>query len=263
MNITKKTKLFELTISQKFNEQTKISKRHNLKEIPVNEWPEDWKTVHFKGYPRFRAVKLSKPLLNDRISFKDAIFKRHSWRNFSGKPMSEKKLSSLLYFFAGIREQNSEWSGNRFYPSAGARYPLEIYPIIININGVRSGIYHYYIKNHLLEILPEKPNYKNLAFKYFGNQPWVNRANLLLIISSIFHRTNVKYGERGYRHVLTELGCMLQNIYLTCAVLDIGCCPTGGYVDDGYNELLDLDGIEESVIGAVAIGEKKSNLWRI
>jgi len=49
---------------------------------------------------------------------------------------------------------------------------------------------------------------------------------------------------------------MLQNIYLISACLDIGCCPTGGFLDDGYNSLLDLDGIEESVVGVVAIGAK-------
>ena len=79
---------------------------------------------------------------------------------------------------------------------------------------------------------------------------------MLLVISAIFFRNKVKYNERGYRHVLTEVGSLIQTIYLTCTALGIGCCPTGGYKDDGYNSLLDLDGIEESVIGVVAIGEK-------
>ena len=41
-----------------------------------------------------------------------------------------------------------------------------------------------------------------------------------------------------------------------CASFGVGCCPTGGYIDDNYNALLDLDGVEESVVGVVAIGEK-------
>jgi hypothetical protein len=67
--------------------------------------------------------------------------------------LDEPKLSSLLYHVAGIREKNEFMQANRFYPSAGARYPLEVYPLVFNVKGIKSGIYHYYVKNHLLEYL--------------------------------------------------------------------------------------------------------------
>lgn len=253
MNITKKIKPFKPSISQRYHEATKIVTR--AKEIPAEEWPESWKTVNFKGYPRFTAIKLPEPAIPDKVAFKEVLYKRQSLRDFSKNKVTLKDISNVLYYSAGIREENETWTGNRFYPSAGARYPIEVYPIILGAESVKPGVYHYYLKKHLLELLPEKQNYKQLSIEYFGN-PWAKDASVFLVISAVFYRNMVKYGERGYRHVLTELGCLMQNIYLSCAVLNLGCCPTGGYNDGGYNSLLDLDGAEESVIGVIAIGKK-------
>jgi len=249
-------KQFRLTLSQDFHEKTKISPNNIIKSLPVDKWPEDWKKVYFKGYPRFQETLLSNPNLSKNISFKDVIFRRQSYRNFSNKKMAEETLSNLLYYSAGLREYNLAQVTNRFYPSAGGRYTLEAYPIIFNVQNIPMGLYHYYLKGHALEALPNKSAFKNRSFDYFGDQPWVKKANLLIVISSVFFRNKVKYNERGYRHVLTEAGSLIQNIYLICTALNIACCPTGGYKDDGYNSLLDLDGIEESVVGVVAVGEK-------
>lgn len=253
MSITRQIKPFTLTLSQKFHDKTKA--QSSSKQFPSSdEWPESWKKVYFKGYPRFKAIKLPTESLTDRISFKEIMFRRKSHRKYSGLQVTKQELGNLLYFSAGIRKKNETMTANRFYPSAGARYPLEVYPIIYDVGGIKSGIYHYYLKSHLLEILPKKKNYRALSYKFFGDQGWVKNANLLLIISAVPYRNQVKYGERGYRHILTELGSMIQNIYLTCAAINLGCCPTGGYIDDGYNSLLDLDGVEESTIACIAIG---------
>ena len=65
----------------------------------------------------------------------------------------------------------------------------------------------------------------------------------------------MKYRDRGYRHTLTELGALTQNIYLLSAVLKLGCASIGGFIDDKLNSLLDLDGEDESVLGVIAVGE--------
>ncbi len=249
-------KSFKLSISQDFHEKTKIPRISWIKNLPVEKWPEDWKKVYFKGYPRFKAIKLPKPNFKTTTSYKEMLYSRQSYRDFSGKPMAKQTFSNLLYYTAGLRKQNPTQMANRFYPSAGGRYSLEVYPIIFNVKDLTPGLYHYYLKSHLLERLPAKANFKLRSLNYFGNQSWVENSNLLLAISGVFFRNKVKYNERGYRHVLTEVGTLIQTIYLTCTALGIGCCPTGGYIDNGYNSLLDLDGIEESVIGVVAVGEK-------
>jgi len=47
------------------------------------------------------------------------------------------------------------------YPSAGARYPLEIYVVILNSKEIPEGIYHYNVKWNTLELL-EKGDFKQI-----------------------------------------------------------------------------------------------------
>ena len=41
----------------------------------------------------------------------------------------------------------------RFYPSGGARYPLEVYLLIQRVDSLTTGLYHYNVKENSLEIL--------------------------------------------------------------------------------------------------------------
>lgn len=241
------------TPSQKFHKGTKLYKLP--KETDPKNWPETWKKSYYKGYPRFPAIILPKSILNSKYSLKKALINKKSIRNYSQRPLSANELSSLLYYSAGIRKKESRETGRRFYPSAGARYPLEIYPVILNVDKIRDGIYHYYLKSHCLETILGEP-FRIELFKNFTHG-WINKAAVLFITTAIFYRTEVKYGDRGYRHVLTEVGHLSQNLYLISAALGLGCCSIGGYIDDGINRLLDLDGQEESVIGVTAVGHPR------
>ena len=48
-----------------------------------------------------------------------------------------------------------------------------------------------------------------------------------------------------------------QNIYLIGNALGLGICSVGGFLDDGLNDILDIDGRIESVIGVIAVGNKE------
>lgn len=76
------------------------------------------------------------------------------------------------------------------------------------------------------------------------------------MISAVFDRSEMKYGDRGYRHIMTEYGHLAQNVYLVGTTLDLGVCSIGGFVDDALNKIIDVDGKVESVIGVIAVGSK-------
>jgi nitroreductase len=40
----------------------------------------------------------------------------------------------------------------------------------------------------------------------------------------------------------------MQNLYLACEALGLGCCAVAAFDDDAVNEIIDLDGKEEFVI---------------
>lgn len=242
----------EKSVSQDFREQIKLDSFKKV--IPKHKWPKNWSKVQYKSYPRFKKIKLSTQTLNKNISLLNTFYNRRSTRHFTGQSISEKELSQILYYSAGLRKFNTPDIGNRFYPSAGARYPNEVYPIVLKGNGIDQGIYHYYVRKHMLE---EMWKYSDLSQRITKciKQKEFKKSAIFLIVSSVFWRTQVKYGDRGYRHLMLDTGHLCQNIYLISAALGIGCCSIGGFIDTNINNLLDLDGKEESVQIVIALGK--------
>ena len=241
----------KLSTSQLFNQSTFIDKFADSSK----KYPKEWTKTYYKGYPRFSAFKLKEPSkLN--ISLDEALINRLSTRNYSKKPINFQDLSNILYYSAGENKKRTSKEINyRFYPSGGARYPLEIYPIIRKKSEIDEGIYHYYVRNNLLEKFPNKGLSDKFLKEAFA-QPTLLEASVLLVVSAIFLRTQIKYNERGYRLVLMELGNLCQNIYLTCSALNIGCCEINGFNDNLFNDLLGIDGLRESTMIVMALGHK-------
>lgn len=247
-------KELQLSESRKFHIRTKVRDDKPVKRTDPATWSEAWRRVFYKAYPRLDQVVLPKPT-RKKYDLKDVLMQRKSTREFSKRPVSLSAFSDLLYYSAGIKAfLKKNGSEKRFYPSAGARYPLELYPFVFNVEKIKSAVYHYHLKTHSLELLLGKPFFQQTMRQF--SQPWIRKSAVLLVISAIFDRTQGKYKDRGYRHVMTEYGHMAQNIYLLSSALGLGCCSIGGFVDDGLNEILDVDGIDESVVGVVAIGNK-------
>jgi SagB-type dehydrogenase family enzyme len=74
-------------------------------------------------------------------------------------------------------------------------------------------------------------------------------------MTDVFWRNQNKYGERGYRYILLEAGHIGQNIYLVSEALGLKCCALGGTRDENLEELVDIDGVTESVVYALAVGK--------
>jgi SagB-type dehydrogenase family enzyme len=74
------------------------------------------------------------------------------------------------------------------------------------------------------------------------------------LISAVIERTKRKYGDRGYRHVLLDIGHLGENLYLVCTALGLAIIPTCGFFDDEAADLLGIDGCDEVVFYAAFIG---------
>ncbi len=230
---------------QKFYEASKnVRFRKDLKKPP-----ETWKKVYFKSYFRFEQIKLPKIEL-PKVALSKALLKRESIREFTKEKVDLKRISSLLYHSAGIKNLDENLYPLRFYPSGGGRYPLEIYLLSFNTE-LPNGIYHYYPRTHSLEHIYA---YKTINFRKYFDQEWVKGSAFIIIVTGVFARTTVKYGERGYRHVFIDTGHLGQNFYLNSIPLNLGCCEVAGFKEDTLNKLLDVDGTEETVISTFSFG---------
>ncbi|OGG09383.1 hypothetical protein A2154_01175 [Candidatus Gottesmanbacteria bacterium RBG_16_43_7] len=244
------------SISERFHDETKITIKG--KTTPVSAWPEEWKTIYTKGYPRLDKIRLTRDFSPGiQLSLKRVLTSRRSIREFKNAQLSVKEISTLLYFSGGVKSMvNNDWnSSRRFYPSGGARYPLEIYIVTYRNTQLESGVYHYNVRQHALEVL-KRGNYLSELQKGL-DPPWLGDANMAILITAVFGRNFVKYGDRGYRLILAESGHLAQNFSLVATALKLGSCALGGYIDYAVNDLLDLDGVNESVIYAIVVGIPK------
>lgn len=203
----------------------------------------------FKRYIHAQRTDLPAPGAGPVSSILSAIVSRRSSRQYSAGALKLDTVSDLLFYSLGTSDRGCR----RCLPSAGGLYPLELYVISINVEGLVSGLYHYDVRSHGLSQLEEGDFRPRLAKAIFIDEA-INTAGAVFMLTGVFGRSKIKYGERAYRFVLLEAGHAMQNICLTGTVLGLGTCPVGGFVDDNINDLLNVDGIEEAALYGVTIG---------
>lgn len=248
--IIKQSPFIKCSATQLFHDLTKNVSFETALDTQIQNWPKEWSQIFYKTYPRFERLILPTPSKLNLQPINFSLMERVSIRTFTNKPFTLNDFSTLIYYSLGKKNFKEN---KRFYPSAGARYPIEAYPIVFNIKGVKPGVYHYHVLKHSLEFLWSIK--KDTILKCF-NQDWLVNVPVLLVLTSVFWRTEMKYNRRGYRYVMLDCGHMCQNIYLVATALNLGCCSIGGFLDDELNQLLDIDGVEESAIVVLAVGNK-------
>ncbi len=216
-----------------------------------HDWPAEWKTTFYKSYPRFAKIPL--PATEPAADFFELIRARRSQRDFSGVPVDIEALSTVLQYSCGIT-RSSPQGESRAQPSGGARFPLEVYPIVFSGSElVPAGLYHYNVKAHALDTLWQRPFSKEDIAALFTYE-WIQNSSVALVVTAVFNRNQMKYGERGYRQILHEAGHVGQNVYLASGALGMKCCTVSGTRDVALEKLIDIDGITESVVYGMVLG---------
>ena len=185
------------------------------------------------------------------LSVDRAIDSRRSEREFKDMPLSLLELSRLLHYAYGITEKREQL---RAAPSAGALYPIEIYPVANNVEGLAQGIYRYFVADHSLALVREG-DFRHQMRRHALGEEMMERASVVLVLSAVFERSAWRYRERAYRYILLEAGHISQNIYLVATALGLGTCAVGAFDDHGYNKIMGVDGKKESVIYLMPVGK--------
>jgi SagB-type dehydrogenase family enzyme len=204
----------------------------------------------YKTYTQAKRISLPAPLGTRGLTVEKAIEQRRSVRNYSNQPLSLNALSRLLHSAQGITEPQRSL---RAAPSAGALYPLELYPIVHNVSGLDPGIYHYAVQDHELETLSIGDQRAQILQAGIW-QEFLGEANVCFVLTAIFQRTRWKYQQRAYRYVLFEAGHIAQNIYLSATSMSLGACAVGAFLDGDLNSLLGTDDEEEEPLYIISVG---------
>jgi SagB-type dehydrogenase family enzyme len=201
--------------------------------------------------PDKEVLKLPDPRLKSQVSLEESLLKRRSVREFTEAPLTLEEVSQLLWAAQGITAAN----GGRTAPSAGALYPLEVYLAAGQIEGLGPGIYQYRPEGHEILQIDQADLREKLSQAALG-QSAVKNGAINLIISAVYARTTPKYGDRGIRYALIEVGHAAQNICLEAAALDLGAVTIGAFNDSQVKSLLGLSE-DESPLYIVPVGHKQ------
>ncbi|MEM1944790.1 MAG: SagB/ThcOx family dehydrogenase [Nitrososphaerota archaeon] len=166
-----------------------------------------------------------------------------------------KVLASLLYFTAGITRVKTYPDGRIYFraaPATGALYPIEVYVVSGDVDGLEAGVYHFSPAPFQLTRIREG-DYRWMLGRSSSHKMLDSQATL--VFTSIGWRNAWKYRERSYRHWFWDSGVMVANLLAAASALDVGAELVMGFVDEDANRLVGVDGRSEAAILLTPLGE--------
>lgn len=176
-----------------------------------------------------------------------ALAERRSTRELASGALPLADVAQLLWAAQGITRPMSEpegwpygeWGGGlRTAPSAGALYPLEVYLLAGNVDGLEAGLYRYRPREHGLQRVGGAGR-PALAGAALGQRAILDAA-AVLVIAAVYSRTETRYGDRTERYVHMEVGAAAENVYLQATALGLGTVLIGAFRDGAVAAALGL-----------------------
>jgi putative peptide maturation dehydrogenase len=199
------------------------------------------------------------PLAEPEGALFDLLRRRRTCRGFdTARPLPLEPFSHLLrwsFGCHGVLSLTPELALlKKTSPSGGALHPIEVYPLVRDVEGLAPGLYHYSVRDHALTPIAQRTaeQMAELAVRLTAGQTYFAGAHALFVLTARFGRNFWKYHRhpRAYRVVLMDAAHLSQTFYLVAAELGLGAFFTAGINDIDAEQELGLDGFAE---GAVAI----------
>jgi len=218
-------------------------------------WPKEWVDIYYKKYPRFLQIKLSlESDLDFEVNIKKVLLNRESHKMIGKGTLSLESLSEIIYFSCGMKKYyrvDLLDRINRYYPSGGRRYPIEVYIVVRQeVHGLKKGVYHFNVLENTFEYLWQVDEVSKFT-------PYKKKdgAKVMIVLTSVIGRNAVKYGDLSYKFSYIETGLILQNLTLMATSYEISNSIVN-HDDYMLEELLDIDGETEFVTGQIALDFK-------
>jgi SagB-type dehydrogenase family enzyme len=188
--------------------------------------------------PVVQTVKLPAPATTGSFALNKALNERASKRNLTGPALSLEQLSQLLWSAQGENRpvQREGRPAPRTVPSAGARYPLELYVILANSSFLPEGVYKYTPGAHTLTKVKEG-NPQSLLAPLPRMQRWIPSAPAVFIFAGVPDRMP---GETRNAITYWESGAATQAMSLQVAALGLGATVITGVDLNAIHQALEL-----------------------
>lgn len=210
------------------------------------------------------VIELYKPdletLKTTEASFTQVLEARKSIRQYRETPITAQQLGEFLYRCARVKHHYQTDRGEiarRPYPSGGALYELELYPVVNSCEGIPSGLYQYEPLAHQLCRISDRTEtveaLLNDARQSMGQQ---GMPQVLIIIAARFQRLASKYESMAYALMLKHVGVLYQTMYLVATAMELAPCGLGGGNSDLFTKAVGCDYYAETSVGEFALGSQ-------
>ncbi|MBB5805287.1 SagB-type dehydrogenase family enzyme [Saccharothrix ecbatanensis] len=198
------------------------------------------------------------PSVELRAPLGRVIGDRRSARAFGGGAVPFGELATLVRAAAGVtREPDGERMPGRAAPSGGGLYPVELWVLALDVTDLARGVYRYaprldvferchdervvedFLTEGLIDVGDEDPSRGAAAIVALVARPW---------------RSMRKYGPRGLRLVLHEVGAMSEHLHLAGTALGLASTDWSSFYDGPANRCLGLDGLRHVLLHTVLVG---------
>jgi oxazoline/thiazoline dehydrogenase len=190
---------------------------------------------------------------------------RRSVRAYGNQKLRVDEVGEFLYRVARVRavagphpdDQHGYETSDRPYPSGGAGYDLEIYPLVHECEGIPPGLYHYQPLAHAVSKLPCEPAMiqRQLRKAYYANGCQVI-PQVLFILASRFSRLSWKYQGIAYALTLRNVGVLYEAMYLAATAMGLAPCALGSGDSALFGAMTSLDPLVESSVGEFMLGTR-------
>jgi len=189
-------------------------------------------------------MKLPEPQKELEFPLMKAIEKRRSIRKWKDSPVSEQKISNLLWAACGVtKEKYGKVKSKRTTPSACNSQEIRVYVLL------KKGAFLYNEENHeLIEITTDDIR------EHIGTQKMMKFAPMGLVFVADLSRMKspfLKSKEAKRFSAWVDTGYISQNVYLYCAASDLGTVALSLVDRDKLHELMHLKEHEKIVLTQV------------
>lgn len=212
--------------------------------------------------PHFHAVSepvaISQlPLAEPQRPLYELLLQRKTSRGFDADAsLSLVELSTILRYVwgcHGVLEVRDELTIlKKTSPSGGSQHPVEVYPLVRVVEGVQSGLYHYAVEGHELELIEPHTSDEvtELILEFTAGQAHFGSAQVLFLMTARFGRNFWKYAAhaKAYRVLLLDAAHLSQTLYLVCAELGLGAFVSAAINEDNIDRHLRLQPFTEGAI---------------
>jgi SagB-type dehydrogenase family enzyme len=182
---------------------------------------------------------------------------RRSVRHGEG-PLTVAQLGAFLGHVARLREladSTHDAVSRRSYPGGGARYELEIYPLVHDVDGLAPGAYHYDPGEHVLERLSGTTPAVAASLSFAGRVATrKSPPRVLFVITARFGRVAWKYQSIAYSLVLKHVGVLYAVMYDTATAMNLSPCALGAGNVDFHAQATHTDPLAEPAVGEFILG---------